>query len=780
MKASYNWIARYVPGLPEPSQVAEKLTQMGWEVASAEPWGRWYEPVELVEVTHRVKHPDADHLSIVTVARGDGSRVDIVTGASNGMPGDHVWYAPVGTELVDGRVLEAVSMRGVLSPGMLLSASELGFAQGPQDLWIWQGPEPVGTRFLDAIGGWDTVFELELTPNLAVFGQSMQALARELAAGFSLPRPKWDPPFAYGQDALALREDAQDCPLYGLVSYQIRPQDVTPLWMQTLLRAIGQRIIFPAVDLTNFLLWDLGQPLHAFDGDKVQGLIQVRRARSGEELLTLDGQQRTLTAEDLVIADDQGPLALAGVMGGVRSAISAETAHVMLESAHFQPSLIFQTMRRHQIYSDAALHFGKGTDPLAVFLAPARYRALLGEAGLYESTRASQLLGHMEAARQISFEPGKIRQLLGVEWDDKKIQAGLERLGFGITASGDVLIPHDRHDVSGSHDLAEEVARLYGIDTIAPTVFSAPAVPGRREDGEAYRELMKNTVAEAGYWEVVTRSFTSPERVARAEVTLGGEAVVVKNPLRDEERTLRQSLLPGLLEVVETNRSRRSLPLRLFELAPVYGADGGTPLEAYELAVVETLEDFPGYPHSDTPHVLDLKGVLEQVNVRCGMGLTWRQTDQAPEYLHPGRTLEIWSSGGAVCGYLGEVRPRIAQRYHAKRLGVWVMRVGAAPAVREAPRMERPVRFPEVVRDLSVVVPAPVAYQSLVQAVKALPLPGLRSVAPIDRYSGEFGQSWTLRFVFQPDDATLTDAAVDGAMQQILDAMAPLGVTIRQ
>ncbi|POB09468.1 phenylalanine--tRNA ligase subunit beta [Sulfobacillus sp. hq2] len=780
MKVSYRWLTRYVPDLPAPAKVADTLTQMGWEVAQMEAWGRWYEPVELVEVVQRVKHPDADHLSVVSVRRGDGSTIDIVTGASNGFVGDRVWYAPVGTELVDGRVLEAVRMRGILSPGMLLSAEELGFDQGPQDLWIWSGPEPLGTHFIDVIGGQDTVFELELTPNLAVFGQSMQAIARELAAALSLPLTEHSRGFEYGEDALARVLDLHDCPLYGLVAFQIQPDAPTPLWMQVLLRAIGQRVIFPAVDITNFLLWDIGQPLHAFDRDTVQGSITVRLAHPGERLETLDGEERTLGPEDLVIADDVGALALAGVMGGTRSAISSKTRHVLLEAAHFDSSRIFQTMRRHQIFSDAALHFGKGTDPLAVYTAPDRYRALLQEAGLFVATGPSQVVGRIAPARQIVFEPDKIRRLLGVDWADDKLRQGLERLGFGVTAAGDVVIPHARHDVSGSHDLAEEVARLYGLETIKPSVFLAPAVPGQKNSHEAYLEFLKNLLAEAGYWEVVTRSFTSPERLARAEMTVS-DAVVVRNPLRDEERILRTSLLPGLLETVEANRARRGLALRLFEIAPVYQSHADGCQEIAELAVVQTLEGQPAYPHPEAPHVLDLKGVMEWVNVRADMGLTWRQVEEPPAYLHPGRTLALTNRNGTVCGYLGEVRPRIAQRYHAKRLAVWVMRLDLLPSsAAVSSQMHRPLRLPEAVRDLSLVVPANIAYQQIVDVVNALALPALRRMTPIDHYVGAFGESWTLRFVFQPDEVTLTEEDVDRAIQQILSSLDPYGVKIRQ
>ncbi|WP_053958535.1 phenylalanine--tRNA ligase subunit beta [Sulfobacillus thermosulfidooxidans] len=779
MIVSYRWLKRYVPALPSPQFVADKLTQLGWEIVSQETWGTWYQPVELVEIINRIKHPNADHLSVVTIRRQNHPPIDVVTGARNGMIGDHVWYAPVGTHLIDGRILENVNMRGINSPGMLLSAEELGFQAGEQDLWIWDGTEPLGTHFIDVIGGLDTVFEVELTPNLAVFGQSMRAMARDLAAAFDLPWHSELSEYIYDDAALASVENREDCPLYGLVDFQIEPGKMTPLWLQVLLRSIGQRVIYPAVDITNFLLWDIGQPLHAFDADKVRGQIHVRRAFEGERLLTLDGVDRQLTPMDLVIADDRQALALAGVMGGSATAVSRETTHILLESAHFNPSLIFQTMRRHQIFSDAALHFGKGTNPEAVYTAPRLYQDLLQDMGILQDIGPSQVLGTRPKPRHIPFYPEAIRRLLGVQWSDEQIAGGLRRLGF-VQDGHDIVVPLDRHDVEGSHDLAEEVARLYGLDEIPTTIFSSPARPGQRSDEVAYHELIKNSLVAAGYWEVITRSFTSKARILRAGLEVPEDIVAVANPLREEESLLRFSLLPGLLETIETNRARRDVPLSLFELAPVYVKGDQTQWQYEELAVVQTLEETLRYPKNYAPHLLDLKGVMEWMNERCALGLTWKQVTNGPQYMHPGRLLALYATDGTLVGYLGEIRPRIAQQYHAKRIGAWIMRVPKTARYHMESHIAKPLRYPEVVRDLSLIVPSTVSYDEIWQASRRLDTDVLRSVAPIDHYYGDFGESWTLRLVFQSAEKTLTDEEVDGLIAAFLHHLRPLGITMRQ
>ncbi len=780
MKVSYRWLKRHVPDLPPSGQIAGALERMGWEVASQENWGQGFSTVELVEVLRRVKHPNADHLSIVSVRRGEDREIDVVTGAPNGFPGERVWYAPVGTKLIDGRTLDTVNMRGVMSPGMLLSASELGFSGSAEGLWIWKGDEAPGTSFLDVVGGSDVVWEVELTPNLAAFGQSMRAVALELAAAFDLVRPVALPDYPYGHGAMAQVADMGDCPLYGLVEYHISGPASSPLWLQVLLTTIGQRVISPAVDLTNFLLWDMGQPLHAFDADKVVGKIQVRRARDGEHLQTLDERDRILTSMDLVIADDQGPLALAGVMGGLRSAVDSETTHVYLESAHFDASLVFKTMRRHQIFSEAALRFGKGTDPEMAYCAPASYLALLESIGGLSAAGQSQMIGSRGESRTLPFAPDKIRALLGVQWDDKKILAGLIRLGFRQTQTGAIRIPPARHDVEGIADLAEEVARLYGIDSIPSTLFSSPAVPGQRSFSVAYDEMVKNVLAESGFWEIITRAFTSPERLMRAEMAVPEGIVHVSNPLREEERILRPALLPGLLETVEINRARRDSALQLFELASVYEEIDGAPCEHQEIAVVETLEEIQAFPRLPVPHVLHIKGVMEEVVRRCGLDVQWRQVENGPEYFHPGRTLMLQNRQGEIVGYLGELRPRLAQKYHAKRVAAWVMRLEQPFGTSTLSRISRPLRFSEVVRDLSLIIPASLSFGALLDEIRAIELPDLQSVQPIDAFEGEFGQSWTLRFIFQPSDTTLTVAQIDGRVAKIIEAVGSLGVVLRQ
>lgn len=775
MKLSHRWLMRHIPSLPAPHQVIPILEQMGLEVAGTEFWGEDYGMVELVEVVEREPHPDADHLNLVTVARGSGERTMIVTGASNGFVGERLWYAPPETRLPDGRVLETRPLRGIESPGMLLSPEELGYQAGTGDLWVWDGPEPLGTTFLDVVGGRDTVYELELTPNVAVFLQSVAAIAQQVAAilGLSMTAPA--APYAFGHETWAEVDAPDRAPLYGLVSMTLKPGATSPLWLQTLLRAIGLRIIHPAVDVTNFVLWDLGEPLHAFDRDRVALPIVVRKARPAEELVALDKTVLILTEEDLVIADQKGALALAGVMGGAESAVSSSTREILLESAHFTSDGIFKSMRHHQLPTDAAGHFARGTNPEMVFKAPSVVQSLLAESGVLESVGASVLVGTLADRRRIRLNGERIRAILGTDWADDVLWASLEALEYGRQHDL-VEIPRGRHDVEGTHDLAEDVARFRGLEEIQSRL-PVGTVVGARDHEAMFYERLRDTWAESGFTEVVTRSFSSGER---EETLLGHEThpVAITNPLREEERVLRTVLLPGLLDVLRYNRARRDQPVRVFEVAPVFARIPDGVSEKMALAAVMTLDPVAGFPPHAPSTVFDLKGTLDWSASRLGFAFSYRETDALPPYLHPGRALALVQQGQVV-GYLGELRPRVAERFRARRVAVLEMTAELSSDLR-ASVVRRPSRFPEVVRDLSLVLPEGVPYARLRKVIEDMEVETLREMTMTDEFVGDFGRSVTVRLTFQSYQDTLTDETVDSHISRILEAIATMGAVIRQ
>lgn len=777
MKLSHRWLARYLLEVPAPDTIERALTQMGIEVAFKELWGQDYATVELVRVVARQAHPNADHLAVVTVQRAGGVTTDVVTGAANGMVGEMLWYAPPGTRLPDGRILETVNMRGIPSPGMLLSAQELGFADPGGDLWIYSGKLPIGATFLDALGGADTIYELELTPNLAVFNQSVLGIAREIAAVLNLSCRSLDRDFQYGADASLLGVvDSVACPLYGLTELRLEGDATTPLWMQVLLLSVGLRVIHPVVDITNFILWDIGQPLHAFDADKVVLPISVRRAIGGETLTLLDGSLSVLNSEDLVIADNKGPIALAGIMGGQHAAVTATTRHVLLESAYFSAPGIFKSARQHHIVSDAAQHFGKGADPSLVPIAADASMTLIQEIfGTASHAVSSSLQGAIPRQREIPFEPERIRRILGVQWTNHEIAEGLGRLRFEVV-NDRVRIPLDRHDVMATEDLSEEVARVRGLDTITPTLPASAAHPGSRDHRVSFVESMRDKWATLGYWEVVTRPFWNASRDVVGLVN-SHRPILVTNPLREEESELRQDLVPNLLEVLAYNRGRRDQPVAIFEVAPIYRRGDEKPYEMMALAVAEVLDAPIQYPPARHAGIYRLKGALEWVNRQLNLELQQDPSGPIPAFMHPGRSVALYDKAGAEVGYLGELRPRLANlQFRAQRIAVMSLAPVIATVAAEGGVISAPSRYPDVLRDLSL-VGVHLSYQTILQTITESRVPNLLAVRPIDVFEGEFGQSLTVRLVFQSMARTLTDVEVESAVQQIVDALKSQGIS---
>ena len=777
MILSHRWLGRHLSTLPDSDTVQRGLEQLGIEVAQRTLYGQNFGMVELVEVVSRSPHPQSDHLALVEVSRGSGEITQIVTGAANGFPKDRLWYAPPGTTLPDGRTLGVRDLRGIASPGMLLSCDELGYQWLGGDLWVWDGPEPLGTTFLQGIGGTDTLYDLELTPNIAQYLQSVRHIAMELGAILGIEPIDPPSPFPYRSDPIAEIEDFSRCPLYGLVAMTLKPGQVSPLWMQSLLRAVGHRIIHPAVDVTNFVLWDLGEPLHAFDARRVRGRIRVRQAYPGETLSLLDGQLLTLSVDDLVIADADKVLALAGVMGGVDSGIAPDTKEVLLECAHFSAPGIFASSKRHGLATDAALHFGRGTDPEAVYQSPSLVIGVLGVAGILDKVGPSALLGGMPEVRRIAFEPERIRQILGVLWSDEKIQDALQHLGY-VVDHQTVRVPLYRHDVALIQDLAEDVLRFYGLENVPLTTPKGETHLAQRDSKMAVGEHVRDVVAAFGYEEVFTSTFS--RAASQADYLTGAQAsaVGVTNPLRDDASSLRQTILPSLLDVVRYNRARHDRPIKIFEVGSVFEKEGDAVQEYRELGVVLSLDAAVGWPSRVDPCIYDLTGLVDGLSRRLGWPLVRSPFADMPAFLHPGRAQQIRADGRSL-GYVGELRPSLASKHRVRQLGVLVLRVPEVLA-RLASWPGRPSRFPEVQRDLSLVVPENISYAKIVDTINQLQVSDLQSLSALDRFRGDFGVSLTVRLTFQSPDETLKDADVDQFISNIIKALGAIGVEPRQ
>lgn len=823
MRASYRWLKELLPTLTaSPEEVALRFGGAGLAVDGVKQLGAGLEPLLVVKVLGKEPHPKRASLNLVTIDRG-GVEQRVVCGASNvPEPGGLVVLAPLGADLpgMDGP-LTPRDIGGVMSEGMLCSETELGLAESAEGILILPpGSAAPGTRFVEAFpAAQDTIYELDVTPNRPdALGHV--GLARELAALIGLP---FTPPAA-GAPAKASSEpleslitienrDTERCPHYAagaVLDVQVAP---SPLWLQWRLNSLGVRPISNVVDITNLLLLEFGQPLHAFDLDRVRGgKIIVRRAAQGEPFSTLDGVARTLDADDLVIADAEGPSALAGVMGGLDSEIRETTKRVLLESAYFVPRGVRRSARRYGLHTEASHRFERGVDYSNVPHVLERAKTLLTElASGAAVSGAIHARGAEAVLPEITLRSSRLDALLGVAVPFDEARAIVERLGFPILeATSEIVrtrgVPF-RPDVTREVDLIEEVCRVRGLDAI-PTRLPAVVPQPPRTTGKLEREVGAAAVA-LGLSEAVTYAFVSEADLAKVHAPK--PSVWLSNPLSEERNVMRTSLLPGLLEALRRARRRGETRARLFTVGSCFGAlvsetavgnrprldadVGALPREELRFAAVlaGARHEYLSLKPEDVD-VYDAKGLaLELVERVTGRRASVRLSENKPGHLHPRGASDILV-GDFVIGSLGPLHPDVVD---ALDLGASaqiveidleaVQRLGkATPQFRAIPRL------PPVTRDLSLVVGDDVGAGKVGEVLEQAGGALCESIELLGLFRGgslAAGQkSLTFRVICRDPKArtlaeearTLTDKEVDEVQGRMLKAaQAEFGATLR-
>ncbi len=806
MRVSLAWLAELVP-LPPPSELERGLTFAGLEVERVERRGEGLEGVVVARILETAPHPKADRLSVTQVDLG-GERLQIVCGAKNYRVGDRVPLARVGAVLPGGKKIEAASLRGVQSAGMLCSERELGVSDAPgADAGLWILPEelPLGANVAQAMGLRDTVFELNVTPNRADC-LSHLGVAREVAAIFRAKlRPPPEEPAALDFVAPLPPEprlmDAERCGLYlgGALSAGRGLVGHSPLWMRSRLEACGIRAIGLAVDVTNYVLLELGQPLHAFDLREVGEGIRVRRARAGEPLVTLDGVRRTLSDDDLVIAAGERPVALAGVMGGEASGVLPDTEALYLEAAWFSPEGIRRSARRHGLHSESSHRFERGVDPTLAPRALRRAVALIAQA--IPGTRAAApqgAEGRRPAPRAVPLRFARVGALLGCEVPAEESRGQLAALGLVEVAhaqgTGRFEIPSHRFDLEIETDLIEEVARLRGYDRIPKALppIATPPAPERRH-GRAL-SATRTLLGDHGFFEALNLSFSGGPM---AEPFGEGEPVALVNPLGAEQGRLRTSLLPGLCQNLQTNLSR--LPqiagapptVRLYEIAssfrwPTEDERSGGP--THERLSLGLLAHGPRQPISwatgrEPFDFYDLKGVIEALCER--LGATVRFDRGEARWLHPRSAARLVVGDGGGAGVFGEIHPAVADRLGLPR-GTLLGELDLAPlfAAGAAARFEGLPRYPAVLRDLALVVDAGRSAAEVATLLREAGGELLEALLLFDVFeggslpAGKKSLAFSLRF--RAADRTLTDDEVAKSHAALVAAAEQgLGATLR-
>jgi len=782
MKFSENWLRELVEIKADRAALAHALTMAGLEVEELTVLGEGLAGVVVAEIVATEKHPEADRLQVCKVNAGQGELLQIVCGAPNARVGIKVPLAMVGASLPDGMSIKAAKLRGVESFGMLCSAKELGIDADASGLLELPLDAPVGQSLADYLGLPDASIELKLTPNrpdcLGLVG-----LAHDVAAlfGSAVKVP--------AQVAAAVTSDARrgirleagkDAPRYlGRIVEGIDPSARTPLWLAERLRRAGLRPISAMVDITNYVMLELGQPLHAFDNDALQGDIVVRHAIAGETLKLLDGSEVKLDPGFVLIADEHKALAVAGVMGGFDSRVTDATHNIFLESAHFAPAAIMGRARKLGMHTDASHRFERGVDPELPRRALERATELLlaiagGKAG---PVLVAENLADLPKPAAVTLRRARLKRVLGVTVDDAEVARIFTALGMQVTPTTDgwqITAPSSRFDIEREEDLIEEVARIFGYDNIptdTPTGALTLAIEPEARIGEL---ALREQLAARGYYEAVNLSFVAADLLARWGFT--ERLVPLANPLSADLAVMRPSLLPGLIEALRHNRARQQERVRLFEVARVF-EQGNPPVETPSVAMVACgsarAEQWGEVSRPLDFH--DLKGDLDALIAWGGEPQRWSvHADGLPGWLHPGRGARVARDGETV-GYLGALHPQLAK---ALDLGadVHVLELALEPLLaRRLPKAQPVPRFPAVRRDIAMDLPEEISWSQIEQTVRGSLGERLKELCLFDRYSGkgvESGRkSLAMGLILQDASRTLTDDDADRCVREAIAAL---------
>lgn len=791
MKLSEKWLREWVNPPLETRALADQFTMAGFEVESLQDCSAGLAGVVVGRVVACAPLPGTDHLQLCKVDAGAGAPAQVLCGAPNVRVGGHYPYAPPGAMLPEGRRIDAAVIRGTALAGMLCSAAELGLGDAADGLLELDDSARPGTNFVVALGLDDVVLEIALTPNRGDC-MSVAGLARECGVlnATEVCRPVLLPvPAASGRKRGARLALPAACPRY--VGRVIDDVDVTrpaPLWLRERLRRAGVRSISAPVDIANYVMLELGQPMHAFDDAKLDGDIEVRCARAGEKLVFLDGVERELAPDMLVIADAGGPVAMAGVMGGLPTSISATTRSIFLEAAFFAPGAVMGRARRLGLQTDAGQRFERGVNPDLTAEALERATALLieccgGQPGPTVDTRAQTALPQ---PRDIHLRRARVTRLIGTEIPAARVEEILRRLELIPVAEGGgwrVQVPAFRFDLTLEADLIEEVARIHGYVNVPSHRLGGRV--GMHQGGPDPRlRDWRRVLVERGYLEAITYSFTDP---ALQERVLGpGESLALQNPIASDMAVMRRGLLPGLLGALAFNRKRQQERVRLFEVGRGYQLEKGDIRQPLLLAGVACGNIYPEQwdIKSKSSDFFDMKSDVEALLAAVGMRAGPRWQAAARPGLHPGQCAEIIFDNQAVA-IVSSVHPAILQVLDLEGPVLFFELDADRLPRRPTPQYNVVSRFPSVRRDIAVVVDRGLPVQAVMDVAIAAAGEVLTNLELFDVYQGEgidLGKkSLALGLTFQASSSTLTDEAVEAVMQSVLNALREkLGGTLRE
>lgn len=793
MKLPLSWLAEWVDAGADARTIGSRLTLAGFELEGVSTAAPPFTGVVTAEILSAARHPEADKLQVCSVAYGAEAPVQIVCGAANARAGLRVALATIGAVLPGDLRIKRAKLRGVESFGMLCSAKELGLAETSEGILELPGDAPVGRDLREWLALDDEIIELNITPNRGD-AMSVRGVAREVAAVFGGDRRITGPSLASVPPAIDERRAVhldwpQGAPRFaGRVIRGVDNTRASPLWLRERLRRAGQRSISPVVDVTNYVLLELGQPMHAYDLAKVQGDVRARAAREGESLTLLDGNTIALAADQLVIADDGGAVGLAGIMGGERTAVSTATVDVFLESAWFSPQAIAGRGRRHGLHTDASQRFERGVDPAGQVEAIERATALLTliAGGRPGPTQVIERTEFLPVRAPVRLRRTRLSRLLGQTPADAAVEGHLRALGMAVQPVADgweATPPAHRFDITIEADLIEEVARLQGFDAIAEAPLRAAQRIAACASSEPDEARALELLAARGYHEAINFSFV--DAALQQQLFPGVRAVALANPIASDLAVMRVSLWPGLLRALRENQRRQQDRVRLVEHGSVFLIEAAATREVDMLAGVASGARMPEQWGSAKAAVdfHDVKGDIEALVATTGEGARIAFEAGASACLHPGRSAGIVRDGRRV-GSLGELHPELVRALDLTYAPV-LFELEFSALAAGMPRFREVSRFPQVRRDLAIVVDETTPFSAIHERVTLAGSSLLRDLLVFDEYRGagvESGRkSVALGLIFQDNSRTLTDEDADRMVAAIVaDLSGTLNAKIRE
>jgi len=787
MKFSVNWLREFVDLPDKIDKLAELLTLAGVEIEAIETRGAKIDKVIVAQIKESSRHPNADRLTVCTVDDGSGQTRQIVCGATNYKVGDKVPLALPGAVLPNGLEIKKSKLRGVESEGMLCSGKELGFSEDAAGLLILSPDAKIGEKIADLFPS-DTILDVEITPNRGDL-LSHYGLAREIAA-LTTGDLALQPRAIKGttrEDSRRGRRDfieilsPKECPFYSARKIDNVKVGPSPDWLRAKIEAVGIRSINNIVDISNFVMLELGQPTHAFDVDKLKGGIVVRLARDGEKFLALDGKTYILTSKDLVIADQERVIGIGGVMGGEETGVTESTKNVLLEAAYFQPSSVRRTARTLSLPSDASYRFERGVDQEMILPASSRAANLMREVASGTPAKEIATAGKLPSPPEdVSLRYEKCDQLLGLTLKHKEVDEILERFGLSKKAKAEKTgstwkIPSHRRDLQRDVDLIEEVIRAYGVDKVSGTDRSRFTAASEADKAHDLETDLRVTLVARGFDEARTSKL-----LPREAISLGESAIELKNPLSEDHVALRPSLIPGLLGVLGRNVRAGAERVAIFELGRVFIPPGGKEEKKLGILVWGNAASAHDW-RTQTKRRLDffdLKGVLDSL---CLPRLSLRCT----QHVDLAMAAEILSANRVV-GLVGQLSASRTSTIDAPG-AVFIAEVDVdhvLDARRSAKTFRELERFPSVTRDIAMIVPEKISHAEILRAIENPKEALLESVQLFDLFTGELGEarkSLAYTLTYRDRSRTLTNEEVTAAHAKIRERLRrDLGAELRE